>query len=180
MQYTLSETLEENGPTAFPRKLLSKHPDLYRDRVALFFTPTANLPPRVVGRGPLDVFLPLCTPDYYECFFIRSYMSPRLWVNLLQRHTGFIRWTPFPRATVTITRRDTRMLRQDHLIAGTKALLDALKVQTDGRKDGHRLFYFGAIRDDSAAYARVTYHQAQVPTPEHSGVRLTVCLDKKA
>ena len=129
MQYTLSETLEENGPTAFPRKLLSKHPDLYKDRVALFFTPTANLPPRVVGQGPLDVFLPLCTPDYYEFIFIRSYMSPRLWVNLLQRHTGFKRWTAFPRATVTITRCDTRMIRKDHLIVGTKALLDALKVR---------------------------------------------------
>jgi hypothetical protein len=180
MQYTLSETLEENGPTAFPTKLLSKHPDLYRDRVALFFTPTANLPPRVVGRGPLDVFLPLCTPDYYECFFIRSYMSPRLWVDLLQRHTRFIRWTPFPRATVTITRYDTSMLRQDHLVTGTKALLDALKVQTYGRKDGHPLYYFGAIRDDSAAYVTVTYRQGQVPTPEKSGVRLTVCLDEEA
>src|SRR5947199_10664255 len=76
MEYTLSETIEEKGPTSFSRKTLSEHPNLFAERSALFFTPTDRLPSRSIGVGDLDVFLPLCTPGWYDCFFIRSYMSP--------------------------------------------------------------------------------------------------------
>src|SRR5512132_224595 len=82
MEYTLSEAIQEKGPTSFSRKTLSEHPNLFAERSALFFTPTDRLPIQSVGVGDLDVFLPLCTPDWYDCFFIRSYMSPRLWVDL--------------------------------------------------------------------------------------------------
>jgi hypothetical protein len=180
MPYTLSETLEENGPIAFPRQMLAKHSALFAERSALFFTPSANLPKHVVGSGPLDVFLPLCTPDFYECFFIRSYMSPRLWVDLLQRHTGFIRWTPAPHATVTITRFDTILIRDNHFIAGTKALLDALKIQTNGRRDGQRLYYFGAIRDDSLPYMTASYEQKRASASHKIGMRVTSCATRNA
>ena len=173
MQYPLSERIHDHGPTAFPAQLLATHSALFAERSALSFTPTENLPKHVVGTGRLDVFLPVCTPDFYECFFIRSYMSPRLWVDLLQRHTGFIRWTPASRAAVTITRCDTSVIRDDHFIAGTKALLDALKVQTSGRRDGQRLYYFGAIRDDSRPYVTVSYKQAVDPRGFKIGMRVT-------
>jgi hypothetical protein len=35
--------------------------------------------------------------------------------------------------------------------AGAKSLVDALKVSTTGRRDGKRLYYFGAIFDDDPA-----------------------------
>ena len=180
MQYSLSEALEVDGPTEFDKDSLTQHSDLFAERAALFYTPTANLPERVVGKGPLNVFLPLSTPDFYECFLIRSYMSPKLWVDLLQRHTGFIRWTPFPRAIVTITRCDTSLLWQDHPIAGTKAVLDALKRQTNGRRDGHRLYYFGAILDDTAECVTIAYSQTEVSASTEMGVRISVFADTKA
>ena len=174
MSYTLSEIIEDNGPTSFKHKLLAKHPDLFMERSALFFTPTANLPSAFVGLGNLDVFLPVCSPDFYDCFFIRSYMSPRLWVDLIQRHTGVLRWATSAHSTVTITRFDQTLIRQDHFIAGTKALLDALKVQTNGRRDGRPLFYFGAIFDDAEQFVSITWEQKLASTPKKTGMRITV------
>ncbi len=174
MQYTLSETIEEDGPTAFTRKALSEHPNLFAERSALVFTPTDRLPSQFVGTGDLDVFLPICTPDWHDCFFIRSYMSPRLWLDLLQRHTGVLRWATFPHSTVTITRFDTAMIRQDHLTSGTKALLDALKIRTNGRSDGRPLFYFGAIFDDSERDILISWHQTLVTNPKETGMHITV------
>ena len=174
MEYTLSETIQEKGPSSFSRKTLSEHPNLFAERSALFFTPTHRLPSQSVGVGDLDVFLPVCTPDWYDCFFIRSYMSPRLWVDLLQRRTGVLRWTTAPHATVSITRFDRALIRQDHLSAGLKALLDALKVGTNGRRDGKRLFYFGAIFDDDVRSISVSWKQELVSTAEKTGMRITV------
>ena len=174
MQYMLSETIEAAGPTSFTRKLLSEHPNLFAERSALFFTPTDRLPSQFVGIGALDVFLPICTPDWHDCFFIRSYMSPRLWVDLLQRQTGVLRWTTSLHSNVTITRFDRTMIREDHLTAGTKAILDALKVQTNGRRDGKPLFYFGAIFDDAERFISISWKQKLVSKPERAGMRITV------
>ena len=175
MEYTLSEIFLEKGPTSFSRKTLSAHPNLFAERSALFFTPTDRFPSQSIGVGDLDVFLPLCTPDWYDCFFIRSYMSPRLWVDLLQRHTGVLRWTTVPPlATVSITRFDRALIREDHLAAGLKALLDALKIGTYGRRDGRRLFYFGAIFDDDVRSISISWQQELVSTAKKAGMRITV------
>lgn len=174
MQYQLSETIGEEGPTSFTKKVLSRHPNLFAERSALFFTPTDKLPRQFVGVGDLDIFLPICTPDWYDSLFIRSYMSPRLWVDLLQRHTGVLRWTTASHATVTITRFDQAVIRQDNLVSGTKALIDALKVRTNGRRDGRPLFYFGAIFDDEERYVSISWQQQLVSTPEKTGMRITV------
>lgn len=174
MRYLLSERLEDNGPEAFSPRMLAGHPDLFQERSALIFTPTRNIPQSFVGRGELNVFLPVCTPDFYDCFFIRSYMSPRLWLDLIQRHTGFVRWTPLHNPTVTFTRYDTNMIRDDHATAGIKALRDALKLQTTGRRDGHLLYYFGAILDDDQASANFVYRQKQVSVSRKTGVKITV------
>ena len=79
-----------------------------------------------------------------------------------------------PHATVTITRFDQAMIRQDHLASGTKALLDALKAQTNGRRDGRPLFYFGAILDDAERFISISWQQKLVSTPERTGMRITV------
>lgn len=174
MRYPLSERLEARGPLAFGRRVLAAHPDLFQERSALLFTPTRSIPQRFVGTGEFSVFLPVCTPDYYDCFLIRSYMSPKLWLDLIQRHTGFVRWIPLRSPTVTFTRCDTATIRDDHAMAGIKALRDALKVQTTGRRDGRRLYYFGAIRDDDNTSARFVYRQKQVSAASEAGLRVAV------
>ena len=154
--------------------MLAGHSDIFKERAALIFTPTRSIPQAFVGSGEFSIFLPVCTPDFYECFFIRSYMSPRLWLDLIQRHTGVIRWTPLQNPTVTFTRFDTTLIRDDHATAGIKALRDALKLQTTGRRDGRLLYYFGAIRDDDPRSARFVYQQKQVPGPSKAGVKITI------
>ena len=37
---------------------------------------------------------------------IRTYASPRFWVDLLQQHTGNLRWTPVSRARFEFIRYD--------------------------------------------------------------------------
>lgn len=174
MRYPLSERLEEHGPVAFSPRMLAGHSDIFQERAALIFTPTGSIPQGFVGSGEFSVFLPVCTPDFYDCFLIRSYMSPRLWLDLIQRHTGFIRWTPLQSPTVTFTRCDTTLIRDDHATAGIKALRDALKLQTTGRRDGRLLYYFGAIRDDDQASAKFVYQQKQVSVSSKAGVKITI------
>jgi len=143
----LTQIVEYAGPQSFARKAIHAQTNLFEERCALFYTPTENLPVAWVGAGPLDVTLPIPTPSYYEFLEIRSYQSPRLWVDLLQRATGKLRWTPYNPARLTIIRYDTQQLPY-HAVAGAKALIDALKLKTTGRSDRRLLYYFGAILDD--------------------------------
>ena len=69
---------------------------------------------------------------------------------------------------------DRALIRQDHLSAKLKALLDALKVGTEGRRDGRRLFYFGAIFDDDMRSISVSWQQELMSTAEKTGMRITV------
>jgi hypothetical protein len=72
---TIPEELEERGPVEFTRHRLAKQQHLFAHRCALFFTPTQNIPVEYVGSGPLDIMLPLASPDYTEFFAIRAYRS---------------------------------------------------------------------------------------------------------
>ena len=143
---TVSQTIEEEGPTVFDLSTLEMVPDLFRERAALFYTPTENLPPQFVGSGILRVTLPIVSPNMFEFYELRGYTTPRLWVDLLQRATGLIRWRPYEYAKVSIKRVDVWSDNYD--ICGAKALLDSLKRQTHGRADRMPLYYFGAIEDD--------------------------------
>lgn len=137
-----------NAPRGFSRAELLRVDDLFAQRAALYFTPTAAIPERWIGRGPLSVTLPLALPSIFDGMLRFPQTKPRLWVDLLQRATGVIRWEPFRPARV-------RMVAYDSYSLGVvnrnnpKAPLDALKVSTPGRRDGKRLHYFGAIHDDN-------------------------------
>jgi len=164
-----------SGPHAFTMAALAKAEDLFRDRSALYFTPTEGVPRRWVGDGPLSVRLPIATPFYDETFEMRCYMSPRLWVDLLQRATGKIRWRPMNPARILFRRFDVKTYREDIVISGVKALVDALKVRTSGRRDGYYIQYFGAIVDDSQEYlSSLTLEQHVVDSPAEGAVELLV------
>jgi len=166
----------QRGPRAFRKVDLDRAEDLFADRGALFFTPTEYIPQTWVGQGSLHVHLPIVTPTYDEMLELRAYMSPRFWVDLLQRHTGKLRWTPVELAAVTFHRFDVRLHRDDIVIAGVKALLDSLKVKTTGRRDGRYLHYFGAIRDDSSRHlANLSIKQTIVSTAAEAAVEVSVC-----
>lgn len=116
----------------------------------MFYTPTQAIPHHFVGSGPLEVDLPIATPTDFEFQELKSYRSPRFWVDLLQRATGKLRWTPMSRVHLTIHRFDIwDDYGINHLALGTKTLTDALKVSTHGRVDLQPLYYFGAIVDDN-------------------------------
>jgi hypothetical protein len=100
--------------------------------------------------------------------------SPRLWVDVMQRQTGKIRWTPISPANVTLVRYDYFIIRSDHLAIGMKGLLDALKVRTTGRRDHIHLYYFGAIVDDGPRFIDVSWDQKLVGHPKDAGVRIRV------
>jgi hypothetical protein len=144
-----SKFLYYNGPTKFSRRALEREHDLFAHRAALFFTPTANIPAAFIGEGVLNVRLPLASPTVYEFDEIPGLRSPRLWVELLQRNTRKLRWRPFGKSRVSLVCFDSHRWGPNR--TGHKALLDALKVQTTGRGDGRRLYYFGAIEDDDQA-----------------------------
>ncbi|PYJ09028.1 MAG: hypothetical protein DMF06_11245 [Verrucomicrobia bacterium] len=149
---TLFDFLWQHGPLEFSRSRLARVDDLFSQRNALFYTPSANLPLRWTGSGTVVVTLPIVTPTFYEARELRYQQFPRMWVDLLQRATGKLRWQPMNPARVTIRRYDTRHYRHDVAVAGVKALLDALKVRTSGRRDGRYLHYFGAIVDDGDGF----------------------------
>ena len=77
-------------------------------------------------------------------------------------------------ASVHITRYDCWLIRPDHLCAGIKALLDALKVRTTGRRDGLSLYYFGAIRDDGPGFVDVAYSQKPVADPSQARLEIQI------
>ncbi|MBI3944995.1 MAG: hypothetical protein HY321_03685 [Armatimonadetes bacterium] len=166
--------LEYEGPRAFSAEEVAAQEDLFLERSALFFTPTAHVPREWIGAGVLDVTLPIPSPSHDELDSLYGYRTPRLWVDLLQRVTWKLRWTPMHPARVTYTRYDCTLLPDHWIIGGTKAITDALKVRTAGRTDGRILHYFGAIRDDGPNDLIVTYLQRTVPTPGEAKMRVRV------
>lgn len=177
---SVSEELEESGPTAFTLRRLQRQDNLFAHRSALFYTPTRRIPREYVGNGELDVTLPIATPDYPDLLEIRALGSPRLWVELLQRHTGKLRWTAMRPATIIFTRYDYFSIRSDHLAIGRKGLLDALKVGTSGRRDGIYLYYFGAIIDDAPGVIDAVYGQELVQHPHQLAIRVRVTAESAA
>lgn len=171
---TISEELEKEGPVSFSLDRLRKQKHLFAHRSALFYTPTENIPDKHIGSGPIDITLPVAFPDYTDFFEIPAYRSPRFWVDLIQRQTGKLRWTPISPATVAFIRYDCFSIRADHLALGTKGLLDALKIRTSGRRDSLYLNYFGAIVDDSHGLVNVSWEQELVEHPKDAGVRVKV------
>jgi hypothetical protein len=152
------------GPTACSRREIAACSNLFRDRAALFFTPTSRIPDSFIGEGRLRAKLPIPTATFEEVSEIRGYGSPRLWVDLLQRVTGKVRWSVMFPAVVEITRFDSWELSQVDLVSSVKALLDALKCHTFGRADGRLLYYFGAIADDDEKSIELAINQRVVPT----------------
>ena len=163
------------GPRRFRKRELDSAEDLFRDRGALIFTPTDQIPNAWVGRGELLVRLPIVTPTYDEAFETRAYMSPRLWLDLIQRQTGKLRWTPLRPVNVHFHRFDVQSFRDDIAVSGIKALLDALKVRTSGRRDGVFLHYFGAIHDDGPGFInQFSMEQSVVGHPSEAHITLRV------
>jgi hypothetical protein len=171
---TISEELANKGPVSFTLRSLQKQEHLFAHRCALFYTPTENIPIDYIGSGPLDITLPIASPDYTDFFEIPTYRSPRFWVDLLQRQTGKLRWKPMSPARVIFVRHDYFAIRSDHVVIGLKGLLDALKIRTSGRRDGIYLHYFGAIVDDAPAFADVSWEQELVGHPRDARVRVMV------
>jgi len=181
MRSLYDEMYADSGPQAFQRRQLESAEDLFRDRGALIFTPTVKLPKAWVGGGDLFVRFPIVTPTYDECFEIKSYMSPRLWLDLIQRQTGKLRWRPLNPVNVAFHRYDTQKFRDDIAVSGIKALLDSLKVKTTGRRDGRYLHYFGAIQDDGPGFINhFSMEQSVVnhPSEAHITVRVSAPNDQ--
>lgn len=169
----LQRIIEENGPTVFSARRLVNSDDIFADRAALFYTPTKNIPSKWVGHGRLDLILPIPPPTFFECMQSRLFDTPRIWVELLQRATHKLRWRPMIPARVTIIRYDSEELPESHVCR--KALLDALKVQTSGRRDGRILHYFGAIFDDAQKYLLESrIEQRLVTRPSEAKTRVVV------
>lgn len=171
---TISEQIVSNPPREFLKEELLNQDDLFAHRCALFYTRTINIPKGFVGSDELDILLPIPTPDYSEIFELKSYRTPRFWVDLIQRQTFKLRWQPARKARVEYTRFDYYKIRSDHFTIGTKALTDALKEKTTGRSNGKYLYYFGAIMDDGPDYIEVGLKQELVEHPKDSGIRVHV------
>jgi hypothetical protein len=172
---SLLDDLYYKGPQIFSRKRLLGEGDLFKQRGALFYTPTEHLPRTHIGSGPLNVILPIVLPTAFERVEIYSYRIPRLWVDLIQRATGKLRWQPMIPAKVTITRYDAYELGESDMVGGIKAVLEALKVRTSGRYDGRWLYYFGAIEDDNqTCLSALSYPQKRISDPSKAYCRIIV------
>ena len=172
---SLLDELRYKGPQVYSRKRLLGERDLFKQRTALFYTPTERLPHIHIGSGPLNVVLPIAPPTIFEYMEIYGYRTPRLWVDLIQRATGKLRWQPIIPAKVTITRYDAYEFGQIDIVGGISAVLDALKVRTSGRVDGRWLYYFGAIKDDNQTYlAALSYPQKRISDPSKAYCRIIV------
>jgi hypothetical protein len=173
---TISDWISTNGPTCFSHSELTEQTHLFAHRGALFYTPTENIPLEYIGTGDLDITVPLVTPDVTVLKEIPAYAAPRLWVDLLQQHSGKLRWTSILPARVHVTRYDAYFIRHDHVAIANKALLDSLKAQTFGRRDKKALFYFGAIVDDAPECdVDIVYEQLLIEQPKDARVRIQVC-----
>ena len=174
MGHELINIIEDFGPTAFSKKRLERIADLFEVRATLFYTPTSNIPERWIGAGLLDVTLPIAPPSRFELRELRGYQTPRVWVDLLQRATGKLRWRPMPpRAIVVVTIYDICEYTY-HAAVGAKALVDALKAKTTGRADARLLHYFGAIEDDSPRHIEIRVVQRQIKRAARARTRITV------
>jgi hypothetical protein len=114
-------------------------------------------------------------PSLFDVVLRTGYQSPKLWLDLLQRATQKIRWTPITPARLKIVMYDTyKFGGSDH--CGQKGLVDALKFSTTGRRDGKLLFYFGAIWDDNPtdlAHADMQFRQISDPSKARINIRVT-------
>jgi hypothetical protein len=172
---SLLDDLRYKEPQVYSRKRLLGERDLFKYRTALFYTPTEHLPHIHIGSGPLSVVLPIAPPTIFEYTEIYGYRTPRLWVDLIQRATGKLRWQPIIPAKVTIIRYDAYEFGQIDIIGGISAVLDALKVRTSGRYDGRWLYYFGAIKDDNKTYlAALSYPQKRISDPSKAYCQIIV------
>lgn len=169
----LLQELLYKGPRPFTAARLAAEEDIYAVRAALAYTPTSRIPVEWVGSGRLDVWLPLAIPTLQEFLDCRSRQSVRLWVDLLQRATGKIRWSPNVPARVELVRFDCTEYGADNLCV--KSLLDALKACTTGRRDKRLLHYFGAIKDDSERdLTEFRLTEERVNSPAKAGMRVVV------
>ncbi|MFH1361437.1 MAG: hypothetical protein ABIH69_02135 [bacterium] len=148
--------------------------DVFARRSFLFFTPTTSIPDFYVGEGPLDVKLPIPTPDYTEIIESGFPESPKFWVNLIQRQTCKIRWKPIKNPKIIYTRFDYHKITRCDFAIGTKAVTDALKISSFGRRDGKLLYYFGAIFDDGPGDIELEWEQVIVGSPVEAGIRIEV------
>ena len=175
MTLRLERVLSENGPTSFSANELAGYEDLFLERAALFYTPTEQIPARWIGSGPLHVLLPIVTPIQLEADELRMRSTTRFWTHLIQSQTGMIRWQPFAeRVRVIHTRHDVRNWAIDELVAGTKPLTDALKVNSTGRSDGLLLHYLGVIQDDSPAHIEWEIRQELVDSVSAARIEIDV------
>ncbi|MDC3958920.1 hypothetical protein [Polyangium jinanense] len=165
---------DQGQPAPFTRAELEPLEDLWEQRAALFFTPTSEIPERFVGSGELQVSLPIVTPSYGEFEQIPGYRNTRMWVDLLQRATGKIRWRPMDPVTIVVVRKDVCSPGR-YATTGAKALTDAYKVSSTGRRDGHRVHYFGAIVDDTPCnIGSVSFTCVQVQSRAEVGVDIKI------
>ena len=169
------EQIYDWEPKIYSSNDLGGDRDLFKERTGLFFTPTENIPSSWVGEGVLDVVLPLASPTIYDWMSNPAYRVPRLWVDLLQRATGKLRWTPVSPAKVTMVRYDTSAYNLMAVQTGAKALLDSLIVKAAGRRDGMILHYFGAIRDDNFKdFTHGNFYQVLVERSAEARTRVIV------
>ena len=165
----------DTTPRIFTSEDLARAANLFRDRTALYFTPTADIPSEWVGNGRLDVVLPLAAPTAYDYGTNLAYRVPKLWVDMLQRATGKLRWLPISHPKVTIVRYDTNYFDHFAVVAGAKAVMDAVIVKAAGLRDGHILHYFGAIQDDNInELSCAAYYQVIVDSHTEAKTRIVV------
>ena len=84
-------------------------------------------------------------------------------------------------AKVTFIRYDSEIHGTQN-VYGAKALLDALKFRTSGRRDSRMLYYFGAIRDDNQSDLRELYvkqHRVTSPSDAHTRIIVEQAKDEK-
>jgi len=169
---SLANIVYYEGPRSFKRRELNNATNLFRDRSALFHTPPKEIPEKWIGVGILDVWLPVPVPGLIDHLEIWGVRSPRLWVSLLQRATGKLRWTPVPEPYVSFHSYDLVAHGSDYMI---KAMLDSLKVSTTGRRDGRTIYYFGAIIDDNDDHlAKLDVQQYLVECTRDVGCRILI------
>ncbi len=170
---TISEEII-NAPVSFSKERLKSQPNLFAHRAALFYTPTDHLPAEYIGKGPIDICLPIPTIDFTESHELKANLCPRFWVDLIQRQLFKLRWEPFIKSSVIITRCDIYKIRTDHLAGSIKSLLDALKFKSYGGKNGKPLYYFGAIIDDSMQDIELKINQELVSHPSQAKVCIEI------
>ncbi len=176
---TLADDVYYNGPRSFTAGRLRDEPELFLQRAALFHTPTKNVPRSLVGEGTLDAWVPLTASCWLDLSELR--VVPRLWVSLLQRATGKLRWRPLARPDITMVHYDVGTLGESERMMGAKCLRDALKVRTHGRYDGRPLYYFGAIEDDGPEFLGAVRHNfVAVEHPAKAGCRVIVSAPGRA